>query len=228
MALFSHTSNRNQGRKNNHNYAGNGFTRPGRRYGADMIGLGIFHDDYRLIANPVEAHNAKLQELITSLPDQVGGRGTNLTAGLLGAVRMADRAPAGCLRRVWVLSDGDPNTDVDGLYRAVDEARKRRININTIGFGNPGARQYDPELLKRISKATHNGRFVPVDSLRSLSRTLVGNQTSHHRRHHRQEITVMSIDCSLSMNTDMEGKRRIDVVVEALTHLLHYKQQCFS
>ena len=26
----------------------------------------------------------------------------------------------------------------------------------------------------------------------------------------------------------MEGKRRIDVVVEAITHLLHYKQRCFS
>jgi hypothetical protein len=226
MALFPHNNHRTQGTRRRSN--GHNSEHPGKRYGADMIGLGIFHDDYRLIAKPMEAHNAKLQELITSLPDQVSGRGTNLTAGLMGAVRMAERAPAGCLRRVWVLSDGDPNIDVDGLYRAVEEARKRRININTIGFGNPGAREYDPELLKRISKATHNGRFVPVDSLRSLSRALVGNSRNHHHRHHRQEITVMSIDCSLSMNADMKGKRRIEVVVEALMHLLRYKQQCFS
>jgi hypothetical protein len=26
----------------------------------------------------------------------------------------------------------------------------------------------------------------------------------------------------------MENKRRIDVVVEAITHLLHYKQKCFA
>jgi Mg-chelatase subunit ChlD len=42
------------------------------------------------------------------------------------------------------------------------------------------------------------------------------------------ETTVLVIDCSPSMTLSMGNRQRIEVVVEAITHLLHYKQKCFS
>lgn len=211
-------------------------SRPRQRFGypcsakvcdPDRIGLVIFHDTAFRIAEPSEPHDARLQERIVSLPSLVAGGYTNLTDGLRVAAQMASRAPAGWLRRIWLLTDGAPNRELEGVWSAVNEARSLKININTIGFGDPGAPLYDPDLLNRIAAATHNGRFVPVDSLRALSAALVG-EARPGRRHHRPEVTVMAIDCSLSMQDPMEGKRRIDVVVEALTHLLRYKQQLFA
>lgn len=201
-----------------------GFTN--KTYGADRIGLVIFHDTARIIASPAEPHDHSLQERVCALPGLVGGSGTNLTAGIRSAMQLAMQSPAGCLRRIWLLTDGKPNIEENGLWTAVEDARKCRININTIGFGDPGSRDYDPELLERIAKATHNGRFIPVDSLRSLSEALKKNNGQN--RHHRREVTVMAIDCSPSMGWPMEKKQRIEVVVEALMHLLRYKQKCFA
>jgi Mg-chelatase subunit ChlD len=223
MGFFSKNRNCSQG--SNFRFNNHGNRHSGRHIERIVMGLGIFHDDYRLIANPVDVHNATLKQMITSLPDQVGGTGTNLTAGLLGAVRMADRAPAGCLKKtVIVLSDGVPNIDENGLFNAICQARKSDLTIHTIGFGDPGTSHYDPKLLERIAKAT-NGSFLPVDSLRSLSKALVDHSLEQNRRNDQKEITVLAIDCSLSMTAPMEGKRRIEVVVEALMHLLSYKQQ---
>lgn len=194
---------------------------------ADMVGLVGFHDRGFVVAKPAEPHAHWLQERVTSLPDRVSGASTNITDGLRKAIGLLEKSPRERLRRIWLLTDGMPNREQGELMTAVAEARRQYININTIGFGDPGAYLYDPDLLRRIAGATHNGRFVPVDSLRTLSNALKGS-AGQGLGNRRPETTVLAIDCSGSMLQYMENKRRIDVVVEAITHLLHYKQKCFA
>jgi Mg-chelatase subunit ChlD len=162
-----------------------------------------------------------LQEQVQRLHQMLGGL-TNLTDGLRVAIQMASQSPIGTHRRIWLLSDGYPNVDTDQVMNVAAQAYRHWVNVNTIGFGD----EYDAALLRRISEATHNGRFVPVHTLRELTAALVGNG---RRRHHcRTETTILAIDLSGSMAGPMEGRRKIEVVQEAILHLLRYKQVCFS
>jgi hypothetical protein len=183
----------------------------------DLVG---FHDRGFVVAKPAEPHAHWLQERVASLPGRVSGVSTNITDGLRKAMGLLERSPRGRLRRIWLLTDGMPNREEYSLMPVVAEARKHHININTIGFGDPETFLYDPKLLRNVAGSTHNGRFVSVHSLRTLSNALKRGP----RRglgHRRPETTILVIDCSGSMVQSMEGKRRIDVVVEAITHLLH-------
>jgi Mg-chelatase subunit ChlD len=195
--------------------------------GADRIGLVGFNDNGFVMAKPAEAYCHWLQERTTKLHERISGSSTNITDGLRKSIEMLQKTPPGILRRIWLLTDGYPNLETDQIYCVVDEARQAYININTIGFGD----RYDEALLRRISGATHNGKFIPVASLRELTDALVkagGNHNQSHRHHHRAECAVIAIDLSGSMTESMGGKRKIDIVEEAILHLLHYKQQCFS
>jgi Mg-chelatase subunit ChlD len=198
-----------------------------KKHHTDLVGLVGFHDRGFIVAKPAEPHAHWLQERVASFPNRVAGTSTNMTDGLRKGLQLLEKTPRNRYRRIWLLTDGDNNREQDKLMSMVAQAKCLHVNINTIGFGNPGSTEYDPDMLKNISGATHNGRFVPVSSLRELSQALQGGARVG-LGNRKAETTVLMIDCSLSMNADMEGKRRIDVVVEALTHLLRYKQQCFS
>ncbi len=201
---------------------------PPKVYAPDRIGLVGFHDIGFVIAYPGLAHSAKLIDRSQRLREKVGGTGTNITDGLRKSVEMLISAPKGVLRRIWLLTDGFPNRECELITFVLEQAGRYRINVNTIGFGN----SYDERLLREISAATHNGKFVPIKSLRELSAALTRESGVHNtqgeRRHHRAETTVLAIDLSPSMTESMEGKTKVQVVEEAVIHLLNYKQRCFS
>ncbi|HEY6945393.1 MAG TPA: hypothetical protein VI431_09670, partial [Candidatus Acidoferrum sp.] len=60
----------------------------------------------------------------------------------------------------------------------------------------------------------------------ALVSTADGQPATYHR--HRAETTVIAVDLSGSMTSPMEGRRKIEVVEQALMQLLLYKQRCFS
>lgn len=195
-------------------------------YGSDRIGIVGFGETGFVIARPAEPHAAWLLERSQQLHTKVAGN-TNMTDGLRKSVEMLKMTPPGILRRIWLLSDGEANREVDSLWSTVLEARAAFINVNTIGFGD----QFDEGVLRRLSAATHRGQFVPVRTLRELTDALVIGSNGdggpkHH--HHRAETTVLCIDLSTSMNGAMEGTTKVTVVEQAVLALLHYKQQCFS
>jgi hypothetical protein len=193
----------------------------------DLVGLVGFHDRGFIVAKPAEPHAHWLQERVASFPGRVSGNSTNITDGLRKGLEILEKTPKIRYRRIWLLTDGKNNREQDKLMSMVAKARNLHVNINTIGFGNPGSIYYDPDMLKKISGATHNGRFVPVSSLRELSKVLQGGGR-FGIGNRKAETTVLVIDCSGSMTQPMGNRQRIEVVVEAITHLLHYKQKCFS
>jgi Mg-chelatase subunit ChlD len=193
----------------------------------DLVGLVGFHDQGFIVAKPAEPHAHWLQERVASLPKRVSGESTNMTDGLRKGLQLLEKTPRNRYRRIWLLTDGKNRREQDKLMSIVAHARRLHVNINTIGFGNPGSIYYDPDMLKKISGATHNGRFVPVSSLRQLSKALKGG-ARFGLGNRKAETTVLVIDCSGSMTQPMGNQQRIEVVVEAITHLLHYKQKCFT
>lgn len=198
-------------------------------FGSDRIGIVGYHDSAFVIAKPAEPHAPWLQKRLINLREKIGGSGTNIADGLRKGIQMLCKTPPGILRRLWLLTDGEANRETDQIMPMVNKAFKNRININTIGFGNDG--EYDKNLLCQISSATHNGKFIAVNSLRELTNALIrsaGNGNGLKNTRHRSETTMLVLDFSPSMTCSMEGKRRIDIVEEAVFRLLAYKQKCFS
>ncbi len=196
-------------------------------YGSDRMGLVGYHDHAFVIAKPADLFAAWLQARTRQLHTKVSGSGTNITDGLRKSVEMLKRTPKGVLRRIWLLTDGHPNREVGSIMDVVNEAYRNYININTIGFGN----MYDGNLLRQISGATHNGKFVPVSTLRQLTKALESGSNGKNapkRHHHRSETTILTIDLSGSMMGPMGGKTKVSVVEEAIVHLINYKQKCFA
>lgn len=198
-------------------------------FGTDHLGLVGTHDRGFVISRLADVFAPWHIARITTMDTRVGGTGTDLASGLSQAVRMLCAAPQGMLRRIWLLSDGMPVPDTrlerERIVATAREAAQARINVNTIGFGEPG--NWDPRLLGNIAAATHRGRYVEVSTARKLAETLAHGHTTRTARH-RAEATVFVIDCSLSMNEPMEGQRKIDIVKDTLLKLLYYKQQMFA
>jgi Mg-chelatase subunit ChlD len=203
-------------------------------FGSDHLGIVAFHGSGFVVARPAKPHDGWLQQRIASLPSKLEPTGTNIAAGLRTAIEVFDRMPPdlqqGALKRLWVFSDGQPTAEESAILGLCAQAKARRININTVGFGDTG--EYNERLLKSMAAATHNGKFIRVDDLEALSRALTasGPKPGHQlrTRRHRMEFTVVAVDCSLSMNETMRGHRKIEMAAKALCHLLHYKQKVFA
>lgn len=193
----------------------------------DLIGLVGFHDRGFVMAKPASPYAPWLQERTSNIRTKIAGSGTNITDGLRVSLKLVSNAPRGMHRRIWLLSDGYPNRETGEIASVIGSAVSSWTNINTIGFGD----SFDERLLRKIAAATHNGKFVSVQSLRQLTDALMLSEkgSGRKRHHHRAEMTIFAIDLSPSMTTPMAGnKTRISVVEEALLHLLNYKQRCFA
>ncbi len=193
----------------------------------DMLSLVGFNDNAKVLSPFVSAFDAGFVKAVQGLPSAVGGCSTNLTAGLRVANDLLGKMPKGLRRRIWLLTDGDANAEIDGITHQVARAGQLRININCIGFGDPG--QFNKELLTRIAAATHNGKYFEVTTISALGATF--RRAAGHRSHtnHRGEATAFVIDCSGSMVIcRMGGRQRIEVVRDAMADLLHYKQAVWS
>lgn len=196
-------------------------------FAPDRIGLVGFHDPAFVIARPAEPFKGWLQDRAQKLHAKLGGGGTNIAAGLRLSTELLEQTPPGVLRRIWLLSDGEANREVEGIMPVIERARAARVNVNCIGIGD----SFDEALLRRIAAACHNGKFVPITTLRELTDALLARGTSAAGQrlwHHRSETTIIACDCSLSMNEAMDGKPKIKVVEEAVMRLLLHKQRSFA
>lgn len=199
--------------------------RPPRHiYAADQIALTGFNDDGFVISTFAEPHDATLQTKIRSLDHSIRGSWTNIAGGLRVSIELLQHTPRGAYRRIWLKSDGHSNRHTDQIMPMVQEAYASWININTIGFGT----SYDRALMQRIAAGTHNGKFFEAQDLLSLTQIFTKGAHRLKRRHHRQEYTVLCLDLSGSMVQPMGGRRKIDVLSEALLTLLAYKQATFA
>jgi Mg-chelatase subunit ChlD len=198
----------------------------GRAYGPDLLGLVGFNSAALTLVPPCSVFDGRLQEAVGKLPTHVGGR-TNLAGGLRESIKLLNQMPKGFLRRCWLLSDGEANVEKEAIPAAIAEARAAWVNVNCVGFGDA----YDRPTLEAVAAGTHRGRFVEVHGLRALTDALLADQRpprSNGRRQHRVECTVLALDLSGSMSEPMEGRKKIEVVQEAVGRLLAFKQHCFS
>lgn len=208
-------------------HAPNGAAHQERINCPDMLALVAFSERATILSSFAGAFDAKFAAAVQQLPAVAGkGSTTNITAGLRAANDLIARMPHGLRRRIWLLSDGGANVEVDGLWQQVARAATQRCNINTIGFGNHG--EFDEALLQRIAAATHNGRYCEATTIAALGQAFRRAAGQGRSVRHRGEATVFCIDASASMTSPMEGSTRIEAVRAAMNSLVVWKQSNWS
>lgn len=196
------------------------------RTGTDLIAVIGFNGAAFPISLPAEPWGDKLTARVQTLPTRLGGGGTNIAAALRLALEMSRKCPRGARRRVWLLSDGEHNVSTHDTLPAAQAIANAFINLNVVAFGEASG----SALLKSLAGATHHGQFVSVANLHEMAAALKrGGQTAKTRKEHRQEVSILCVDCSPSMNTrDFGGQTRIEAVRDAIQSLLTYKASVWS
>jgi Mg-chelatase subunit ChlD len=193
----------------------------------DQIALVGFATRAHILATPAPAAAATILDAIrnklTNSSNGIGGS-TNIAAGLRLANGLLLKAPCGFRKRVWLLSDGQPNEEENEIFPQVNALRASWTNLNTIAFGYDA----DEDLLRRMAAATHNGHFFKVSDVATLSAAFAGVRQRQNSIASKPEMTVYVIDQSGSMGDHCGLQRKIDVVAEALANLVHQKKQLYS
>lgn len=96
---------------------------------------------------------------------------TNMEAGLMLAITLLEQRNPRFLRNIVLLSDGIPNSSAN-LIPLAKKAKRYRINIHTIGFGESRF-DFDETLLKSIAHTTHRGQYQHCRTLQELANTLI-------------------------------------------------------
>jgi len=117
--------------------------------------------------SPVGRSFAGLNRALANLHPQAA---TNLSAGLDLALAQLPRRNTSRPHLV-IVTDGAANVDTGRLPHLIQQARSAGVRIYTIGVGNNGDCDYDPELLKRMAFMT-GGRFSSAHSFESLCHAL--------------------------------------------------------
>lgn len=189
----------------------------------DLIALVTFGDTATVVCDFVGAFDPKFVSSVLKLPGYVKGC-TNLNAGVLRAVHLLKNAPDGLYRKIYLLSDGGENIGAEKTMQTVAFAKKNRINIVTIPFGKF---HDDIKKMQAIADATHNGKMMAAHDAEQLAKVFK-NTVPRSKGFSRGEASVFVIDVSASMSESMDGKTRIEVVVQALIGLIKYKQAVWS
>jgi len=126
----------------------------------DKIGLTIFAD-FAYVAVPLTYDKSSLIRLLSKIDVGIAGvQRTALNEALFLSTRVFKDSKA--KNKVAILlTDGMDNTGTIPLDVAINTAKKYGIKVYTIGVG--GVRDYNPEVLKKISKET-GGKFYQAKS----------------------------------------------------------------
>jgi len=187
-------------------------------YEGDRMAVVCFHGQAYILKGLTSPLDPSLFGVINGLPNHLGSY-TNMAAGLSKGYQILSKSPRGTNRRIYLLSDGE--SDLSSIQPVVDKCIQARININTIAF----ASSIGKDILKSIANQTHNGQFFFARNLIELTDAIVPRPKANSSKVKNPEHTVFICDVSWSMNENLEGRRRIDAVVQALHGLLKYKQQ---
>lgn len=191
------------------------YTSPPRGAAPDIVGVIDFncHATIRLPLTSVNDPRA-----LSRLPIRAGGT-TKLDIGLRTAREMLANVSRGIIRRIVVISDGEPNCDATALATQAKLCRDSWVTVDSIFIGAVGTTGADT--LAAISRSTVNGVAMAASTVHALRQSVLSRRAASHRR---QGATVFLVDSSSSMSEALDGKTRMDAALDALQEYVAIKR----
>jgi len=125
----------------------------------DLISVVTFSDRSETLASLVQINQESRRTFSSRVRALSVGSSTNLYAGLQSAGEISGKTPAGYLRRIILLTDGNPTTGIMSHDEIVSLAKSIREKygtvIDVIGIGD----DYDPELTRAIALASDGEHY---------------------------------------------------------------------
>ena len=203
-----------------------GTSRPVGTPGAirdDLIAIVGFADTAYPILMPTAMSLPGIRERVNQLtsPKYFRGGTTNLADGMDRALEMLERSH-GRVRRMLVISDGEPNVGVSLLPELAERAKHSHVSICTIyaGVGNS-------PLLQSMSDKTRGGWHTTARKMTELAAAIrrAGQGAVGNWRSPKRGIMVICVDMSGSMAGDLSnepGVSRIEACKAAIHGLLDH------
>ncbi len=136
----------------------------------DVVSLVIFNNEARVVASSVTLSSASRATLVAQVEALRAGGGTNIEEGLVVGYKEMAKFPAGNVKRLILLTDGQSNVGAVTPDQIAKEAAVRRIEgarISTIGLGI----DVNEALLRRIAEAGQ-GHYYFAENAQTLTKIL--------------------------------------------------------
>lgn len=189
----------------------------------DLIAIVGFADTAYPILMPTAMSLPGIRERVNQLtsPKYFRGGTTNLADGMERALGMLEKSH-GRVRRMLVISDGEPNVGVARLPELAERAKHSHVSICTIyaGVGNS-------PLLQSMSDKTKGGWHTTARKMTELAAAIrrAGQGAVGNWRSPKRGIMVICVDMSGSMAGDLSnepGVSRIEACKAAIHGLLDH------
>jgi Mg-chelatase subunit ChlD len=189
----------------------------------DLIAIVGFADTAYPILMPTAMSLPGIRERVDQLtsPKYFRGGTTNLADGMERALGMLEKSH-GRVRRMLVISDGEPNVGVSLLPELAERAKRSHVSICTIfaGVGNS-------PLLQSMSDKTKGGWHTTARKMAELAAAIrrAGQGAVGNWRSSKRGIMVICVDMSGSMAGDLSnepGVSRIEACKAAIHGLLDH------
>ncbi|MEO0829907.1 MAG: vWA domain-containing protein [Pseudomonadota bacterium] len=189
----------------------------------DLIAIIGFSNTAYPILLPTGMSKPGIRKRVSQLtsPKYFRGGATNLADGMEQALDMLEKSH-GRVRRLLVISDGEPNIGVSHLPALAERARKSRVSICSIYAGSGNS-----PILQSMSDKTKGGWHTTARKMNDLATAIrkAGNGAVSNWRSSRRGIIVICIDMSGSMIGDLPnepGVSRIEACRDAVQGLLDH------
>jgi len=136
----------------------------------DVVSLVIFNNEARVVASSVTLSSASRATLVAQVGALRADGGTNIESGLVVGYKEMAKFPAGNVKRLILLTDGQSNVGTVTPDQIAKEAAVRRIEgarISTIGLGI----EVNEALLRRIAEAGQ-GHYYFAENAQTLTKIL--------------------------------------------------------
>jgi Ca-activated chloride channel family protein len=148
----------------------------------DNVGVALF-GSYAYAAVPLTYDMKSINFLLNFFDVGIAGDSTAIGEGLRSGLRLLKKGEA--KEKVLILiTDGYQNSGATSIKQAVENAKKMRVKIYTIGIGEQ--KYFDAKLLKHIAKETDAKMFTATDAkmLREVYRSIDKLEPSKIRSQH--------------------------------------------
>jgi Mg-chelatase subunit ChlD len=193
--------------------------------GPNQFALVVTNDKARVLGRLTDVTDPYLNLKVANLDRQVGGTGTNYSAGLRLALDLLADVPTSWACQILLVADGADNRERDQLDAQVERARQLGVRIYTLPIGSTQAgHTFDFQRLKDIAARTRGATYT-MRATKEMADTFRQLAARGGHALGRSVAKVLVVDVSPSMGEAFDRTTKIEALKLAVIRLLEIERK---